>query len=351
MRGLTVLAPGVRTTVQDAGRYGYQAIGVPPAGAMDRDALETANLLVGNDRHEACLECTVGGLEFVCGLPAVMALCGAPVEPKVNGIPAAMYETLCLSPGDTVSLGIAGRGMYAYLAFAGGFAVEPVLGSRSTYVPAGFGGWEGRPLRAGDTLPLREPSTRLPARTKLLVPETNRRLYPPELAVRAIRSHEADRFEPGSVERFFSEPYRVTAQSDRMGCRLDGMPLAHRRGADILSSGVQSGTVQVPGDGKPIVLLADRQTTGGYTRIAHVIQADLGILAQARPGDTVRFVETTLEEARAALIGRAGRLASAIVDTFIPVCAAAERQGPLGPARHFRVRVDGVSYDVGLTEM
>jgi biotin-dependent carboxylase-like uncharacterized protein len=334
MNGIMVLSPGFRTTVQDLGRFGYQSMGVPPSGALDRDALETANLLVGNARDDACLECIVLGPELLCGMSLAFAVCGAAMGLRLNGIPAPMYETLYAESGDLISLGGAEAGLCAYIAFAGGFAIEPVLGSRSTYLPAGFGGWQGRALAVGDSLPLRAHSGASGSGTarRRFVPVELWPTFPNEIVVRALRSHEAHRFDPAALPRFFSEPYRVSAKSDRMGCRLEGGRLGHVRGADILSSGVQSGTVQVPGDGLPIVLLADRQTTGGYTRIAHVIQADLPRLGQARPGDLVRFVETTLEAARQALLAREAMIAGLVRDA--------------GSVRRFRVEVNGVLYHV-----
>jgi len=345
MTEILVKSPGIQTTVQDLGRFGYQSLGVPPSGAMDRDALETANLLVGNPREEACLECVLGGVELECGDSLVFAVCGAPMELRINGKPAPGYETLRAKTGDVISLGMAERGLCAYIAFAGGLAIEPVLKSLSTYSRAGFGGWCGRLLRAGDRIPLREGST-VPCDAAALirfVPEELRPRYSAEITLRAIRSHEAARFEPESVHCFFSEPFNVSPKSDRMGCRLEGARLAHSRGADILSSGVQTGTVQVPGDGFPIILRVDRQTTGGYARIAHVIQADLPKLGQLRPGDTIRFAETTVEAAQEAWKKREAAIVGSIREKT--------DQAPVGGTRHFNVIVNGIAYDVMLREI
>jgi biotin-dependent carboxylase-like uncharacterized protein len=259
---------------------------------------------------------------------------------RVNGKPAPGYETLRAKAGDVISLGVAERGLCAYIAFAGGLAVEPVLKSRSTYARAGFGGWQGRPLRVGDRIPLRECSAMPLSR---FVPEELRPRYSAETTLRAIRSHEAARFQPESVSRFFSEPFLVSPKSDRMGCRLEGPRLAHNRGADILSAGVQTGTIQVPGDGLPIILRADRQTTGGYTRIAHVIQADLVKLGQLRPGDSVRFLETTVEAAQEAWKKREAAIVGSIREKTDQV--------PIGETRHFNVIVNGIAYDVTLREI
>lgn len=356
MTEIMVLDPGPLTTIQDLGRFGSQSLGVPPSGAADSDALETANLLVGNPRWEACLECTLRGpvLEFTG--PAAFSLCGARTRAQLNGEPVPLWETRYVKAGDVLSIGAADTGLRMYLAVAGGFDVPEVLGSRSTYVRAGFGGWEGRALRAGDRIPLRIPPDAGPA-PRLRVPETERPEYLPDITVRALPSHEIDRFPPESVDRFFRDFFTVSPKSDRMGCRLEGAPLTHTRGADIVSSGVQTGTVQVPGDGLPIVLLPDRQTTGGYTRIAHVIRADLSRLGQARPGDRVRFVRVSLEEARAALRERVEGIRARIVPAEAPLPAASGAGIPApeipvrdtaspGSRRRFRVLVDGREYDV-----
>lgn len=373
MSEILVRSPGVLTTVQDLGRFGYQSQGVPPCGAMDRDALETANLLVGNPRGEACLECVLGNLELECADSLVFAVCGAPMDLRINGKPVPSYEMLRAKAGDVISLGMAEHGLCAYIAFAGGLSIEPVLKSRSTYTRAGFGGWYGRPLHEGDRIPLRKGSSlpsdvtarnapttlsaattrnaatsavTLPDDTSTLirfVPEELRPRYSAEITLRAIRSHEAARFEPDSLSLFFSEPFLVSPKSDRMGCRLEGPRLAHNRGADILSAGVQTGTVQVPGDGHPIILRADRQTTGGYTRIAHVIQADLAKLGQLRPGDSVRFLETTIEAAQEAWKKREAAIVGSI--------RVKTDQVPVGRRRYFNVIVNGIAYDVTLQEI
>jgi antagonist of KipI len=259
---------------------------------------------------------------------------------RINGKPAPVYETLRAKAGDVISLGMAERGLCAYIAFAGGLAVDLVLKSRSTYARAGFGGWQGRPLRAGDRIPLRERSMSPLSR---FVPEELRPLYSTETTLRAIRSHEVARFEPESVGRFFSEPFSVSPKSDRMGCRLEGPRLVHSRGADIVSAGVQTGTVQVPGDGFPIILRADRQTTGGYTRIAHVIQADLAKLGQLRPGDSVRFLETTVEAAQEAWKKREAAIVGLIREKTDQVS--------IEGTRYFNVIVNGIAYDVTLREI
>ena len=364
MTEILVLDPGPLTLVQDLGRFGSQALGVPPSGAADPDSLRTANLLVGNQPGEACLECTLRGPRLEFKGPAAFSVCGARVSARLNERPVSMWETQYASFGDILSVGSAEAGLRIYLAFSGGLDVPRVLGSRSTYARAGFGGWEGRALRDGDRIPLR-PGPESRTRPSLCVPEEERPDYPSDIIVRALPSHELDRFSPESVERFFRDPFTVSPKSDRMGCRLDGMPLTHTRGADIVSSGVLTGTVQVPGDGLPIVLLADRQTTGGYTRIAHVIRADLSKLGQVRPGDRVRFSRVALDEARKAWADKEAALSLRIR----PRSSAFEQKNPSAPFRpgrtrseseetretgdhrRFRVVVNGLAYDVEIAEL
>jgi biotin-dependent carboxylase-like uncharacterized protein len=236
-----------------------------------------------------------------------------------------------------------------------------VMGSRATFQRGGFGGLDGRALAAGDRLVLGQSSDS--AITDRIVPQALIPASSSSIIVRAIPSHEADRFTIASLERFFSASYAVSQKSDRMGCRLEGPVIEHSAGADIISSGVQTGTVQVPGDGQPIVLMADRQTTGGYTRIAQVIRADLPLLGQARPGDTVRFMRCTTAEAARALADRIASLQNLIADTGImeapgSVSKANPPTDGRGPSRTpstratrvFNVHVNGTCYEVIVEE-
>ena len=329
MDGLMVLSPGSLTTVQDGGRTGWSDSGVPPSGAADPRSMALANLLLSNDPGEACLECTLSGptLEFTG--PAAFALAGADMEPTLNGRPVPAWRALYAEQGDILSLGTAVRGLRTCVALAGGLDLEPVLGSRSTCLLAGFGGLEGRALRPGDRLDLRlqRPPAGLDGRE---IPPGDRLEPGAPIEPRAIRSHEEGLFRAGSAGTFFSASWRVSPASDRMGLRLQGPALSHVRGAGILSGGVRTGTVQVPGDGQPLVLMPDRQATGGYARIAHVATADLHLLGQARPGDLLRFREIGLAEARGLLLDareELGRIAR-----------------ELELARSFRVSLCGLDY-------
>lgn len=289
---IEVIRPGLLTTVQDLGRTGYRAAGVPRSGAMDALALRVANLLVGNAGDEAGLEVTLLGPELRFAAAAVVAVAGAEFE----GVPP--WRPLRVAAGERIRFGACRSGCRAYVAIAGGLAVPPVLGSRSTYLRAALGGWEGRALRAGDRLAVgpRRPGTSghasHPAGSWRISPGILP-AYASAVTLRVVRGAQADDLGRGLTEAEF----QVSPQSDRMGLRLTGPRLGRGGAADLLSSAVVPGTVQVPPDGQPIVLMADAQTIGGYPQAAHVIGPDLPLAAQLRPGDRVRFREVALAEA------------------------------------------------------
>ncbi len=296
MATVIVHTAGLLTTVQDRGRYGYQRFGMPVSGAMDVFSLELANLLVGNDPGDACLETTISGPELEFTGTTWIAITGADMDPQINGQGIPMNTAINVRPGDRLVFRGLRSGCRAYIAFAGGIAVPHVMGSRSTYLRAGIGGFQGRAIMPGDELPLGEPvgRPRLKRIPEGLIPE-----YKHEQTIRIISGPEAHYFEIAGLRSFLSTEYTVTAQSDRMGYRLSGEPIKHKEGmTNIISAGISLGTVQVPGDGQPIILMADRQTSGGYARIANVISVDLTLLAQMRPGDKVCFREITLVKAQ-----------------------------------------------------
>ncbi len=297
--GVIVKHAGLLTTVQDSGRWGYQHLGVPVAGAMDIRSHRLANLLVGNDAGSATLEVTVTGPELWFDTPTVFAVTGAAFELQLDGedIPP---DTSCVAePQTTLTFGQRRSGARAYLAVAGGFEVPVVLGSRSTHIGSGMGGLLGRALRVGDRLevgglggtqPLngrRHPVTRLPAGGT---------------RVRVILAPHVEPFSSEQVTQFQSTRYRVSSDSDRMGYRLSGAPLKLGADAERISTAVPMGAVQIPRNGAPIVLMADHQTTGGYPRIATVISADLPVVAQLVAGDWLEFQACTHADALGALI-------------------------------------------------
>ncbi len=313
MPGFVVADPGLLTTVQDLGRPGCQRVGIPPSGPMDRLAFVLANRLVGNDDAAAGLELTFKGPRLEIRGEAVLAVTGADMGFKVNGQEAAGWTAIRVAAGDVVSFGLAPTGCRAYLAVAGGLDVPAVLGSRATYLRGRLGGLEGRAVRKGDSVAVGSASRR-PAEVGRAVPPARRPLYPAEAECRVILGPQADRFTPAGIRAFLEGVYEVTPQADRMGYRLKGPVIEHARGHDIVSDGIPLGGIQVPGEGQPIVLLVDRQTTGGYTKVATVIGPDIGRIGQTRPGQRVRFREVTLSEAHAARAAEARWLHDALPD-------------------------------------
>lgn len=303
---IEVLHPGLLTTVQDLGRTGYQRFGVSVSGAVDPRSAAVANILAGNPDGEAVLECTVLGPQLRFDAPAVIAVTGADLGPTLDGVPVENYRALRVQAGQTLRFTGPKCGCRAYLAVSGGLDVPEVMGSRSTYMKAKIGGWHGRKLEKGDVLPLRAPGTEPKAlKNRALAPEFRGRS---EYTLRVVMGPQDDAFTPGGVSAFLSGVYTVTPEFDRMGCRMEGPEIEHNGSADILSDGIAFGAVQVPDSGQPIVMLADRQTTGGYTKIANVISADFRILGQLKSGDRVRFEKVSLSAAQEALLAQRASL-------------------------------------------
>jgi antagonist of KipI len=313
---LEVLEGGLLTTVQDLGRHGYERFGVPVAGAMDPFALRAANWLVGNPAEAAALEITLAGPRLRATEKCLIAVTGADLGLRVNGWDLPPWMAVFVRQGWMIEFAGCKTGCRAVLAVAGGIDVEPVMSSRSTYLSGGFGGFEGRALRQGDLVPVGPTGFHLPERAGRTFP---RHLIPdygnaPE--IRVVLGPQDDYFTDESIATFLSGEYEISSTSDRMGCRLVGIPPSPEgRGqgegeskqhkstltwGNFVSDGIPLGAVQVPPDGQPIVMLADRQTTGGYPKIATVISADVPLLAQCVPGESsARFRAVGVEEAQA----------------------------------------------------
>ncbi len=296
----TVIDPGIMSTIQDRGRTGYRAFGMPVSGVMDRYAFTMANILAGNGRDAAVLEMTMRGGRFKFASEAYVAVCGADMQGKLNGRKIKNWSGFYVPPDSELAFGYAATGCRAYLAFSGGIAVPQVMGSRSTYLRGGLGGHKGRALQAGDVLEITRVEA-LPIRLNELaypsVPE-----YANDLPLRVILGLQNDLFTEDGIATFLSSVYTVSTRNDRMGYLLDGAVVMHKNGPDIVSDALCPGAVQVPGNGKPMILMADCQTTGGYAKIGVVIGADLAKLAQAKAGDRISFVSCSDAEAIAALI-------------------------------------------------
>ena len=301
---IKVISPGVLTTVQDTGRFGHQAAGIPEAGAMDRASLRLANALVGNPEDAAALELTVFGGTFEFDGEGTIALTGADMRPFLNGNRMAMNTAFPVKTGDRLELGAASQGMRAYLAVSGGIDVPVVLGSRSTDLKSRLGGLEGRKLRAGDVL---ESGSRPQAAAELAevqgtpcepVLQRLAQSTDPEgvTRIRFLFGPQDAMFAEDAKKTFTDSIYTLSAACDRMGYRLEGAAVPSLNGTDILSEGICFGSIQVPANGQPIVMMADHQTTGGYAKIGTVLSEDLPLLAQLGPGKRIRFASVTLEE-------------------------------------------------------
>lgn len=287
---LTILRAGMYTSVQDAGRAGLRQSGIGLCGAMDRPALAIANLLVGNDPGAAVLEITLGQAAIRFERDVWFALSGAACEAMLDERPVWISWRMKAKAGQTLTLGRPLLGIRSYLAVAGGIDVPEVLGSRSTDLNVGIGGLDGRRLQDGDSLGV------LPAERRFSKPVGVKQLLPGN-RIRALPGPEYHEFDIRSQRAFWSAPWHLSPQSNRMGYRLNGQPLSRNASREMLSHGLLPGVVQVPHSGQPIVLMSDAQTTGGYPRIACVIEADMFQLAQIPLGQPIHFVPCTLEEA------------------------------------------------------
>lgn len=299
--GLKVVKPGLLTTIQDAGRYGYRKDGIIVSGAMDAHALKAGNMLVGNTAEEAGIECTLMGPFLLFEAGQLVAITGADLSAEVDGIPVPMWRPIYIDKGAILSFGQARSGCRTYLTVHGGFDLPKVLGSYSTYLRAGFGGFEGRALKTGDLIPFKSAAPDLKVGFNWsLSPKMYQR--PEDEVIRVIKGPEFDEFHEKSIAAVLTEKFKISKEADRMGYRLEGAELKLKKKQEMLSSAVTFGTVQVTAEGNPIVLMADHQTTGGYPRILQVVSVDLGKLAQFQTGDFLSFEIITLAQAEALLI-------------------------------------------------
>jgi len=296
MKLFRVAKPGFFTTVQDLGRAGFLRFGVPVSGAMDDFSFQLANMLVGNGSNDACLEITVIGPELEALRDTQIALGGGDLSPLVNNEEVAMWQTINIKKGDAVSFGKLRNGCRAYLSVRGGINVPIVLGSRSTYTRCQLGGVQGRQLKIGDVLEGFE-STK-PLTHGLALPNDLTPNFNSETHVNVVLGPHLDKFTHTGVETFLSNPYTVTLEADRMGYRTEGSAIELKTRGDVISDAILPGAVQVPSDGKPIIMMKDAQTTGGYAKIAVVETSDIHVLGQAKPNDKVCFHEISLAEAR-----------------------------------------------------
>jgi biotin-dependent carboxylase-like uncharacterized protein len=307
MRVIQVQVPGLFTTLQDLGREGFGPMGVSPSGAADPISLRLGNRLVGNAEGAAALEMTLLGGAFLFPEGAIVALAGSDFGASLDGVPVDPWTSAEARPGQTLRLGPTSSGARCYLCVQGGIAVKPFLGSASTHILSGLGGLDGRPLRKGDVLNI---GSTIPSfRKRTLAPQALERLSPRKV-LRVTPGPQSDWFPESSQHLFYSVPYRVTEESNRMGLRLEGPPIPENSGGQMISEGVSLGAIQIPHGGQPIILFVEQQTTGGYPKIANVISADLPSVGQLRPRDEIRFEQVDWETARALLQEQEKLLAS-----------------------------------------
>ena len=292
-----VIEPGILTTIQDLGRYGFSQFGVPPSGALDSFSFRAGNLLVGNLEEKACLETALMGLKLIALKEVVISITGGDLCPTLNGEPLTMWRTHLLVEGDVIHFKKVRAGCRAYLAVAGGFVVPRIMGSSSTYLSGRFGGLEGRKLKRGDILYSLDISCSL-NKLGLRFPIDWVSFPEKKVSLRVISGPQDDHFTEEGFQTFCSSPYHVTPQCDRMGIRLEGPRIERRPDVEesIISEGLVAGAIQVPGDGNPIIILTEL-VTGGYTKIATIISTDLPRVAQLKPGDQVRFLPISIEGA------------------------------------------------------
>lgn len=306
---VAVQEAGPLTTVQDLGRVGHLRVGIPPSGPVDREALVLANRLVGNPDGAAGLECTLMGPRLEFADARWVAVTGAEISVTLDGAEMPRWVSFPVRAGGVLKIGAARVGVRAYLAVSGGLATPPVLGSRATYLRGALGGVGGRALRKGDLLPLGAPAGAVGVRR---VRADRIPTYGGEPSIDAILGPQDDRFTSAGIAALFEGPYEMLPQSDRMGARFKGPRIEHTRGHDIISDGIPLGGIQVIGEGQPIVLLVDRQTAGGYTKIGTVCSYEIGRVGQVKPGQRLRFRRVAVTEAHAALATRRAALETAI---------------------------------------
>lgn len=296
---IEIIQPGFRTTVQDLGRKGYQRFGVPVAGAMDFAALRAGNALVGNTPDAACLEMAVAGPEIWVWDDCLIVLTGRGFRLFLNGREVPGWMAVWARRGSHINVQPDTEGTWAYLAVSGGIDVPLVMGSRSTYLRGGISGLQGRALTAGDLLHTGRSARAASTWAGNFLPASYRPAYRDCPTITVLPGLQLNSFSQVGVDTFFGQEYQLTPTSDRMAYRLEGPAVEHRDGADIISDGIVMGAVQVPASGQPIIMMSDRQTTGGYTKIGVVATADLPVLAQCRPGQSrIRFQMGSVEAAQ-----------------------------------------------------
>lgn len=338
--GMIIEDGGILTSIQDGGRFGFEQFGVSPSGPMDMRSMQIGNILVDNDINESCLETTIMGPTIRFDGPAVLAVTGADCGPLLNGKPVNMYRAFSVKAGDILKLGMVKNGCHSYLAVAGGIKVPVLMNSKCTMVGKHFGGYEGRKLQKGDVLELEKKISVLP---NMQVRFTTADTYTAkEHRLRVIMGPQDDMFTEEGIRSFLNGTYKVGQEFDRQGYRLEGPVIQHKVDGNIISDGIVTGSIQVPTAGQPIVMLAEHQTVGGYTKIATVITTDLPIIGQCKAGDAIRFQAVTVEEAEKLYTAYHKELEALKQKVHIPV--------KYKPARNLIISFGGKSFQVQVEE-
>lgn len=294
MRRIEIIKAGLSSTIQDKGRWGYQDKGISVSGAMDQLAFKMANMLACNEENTPCIEMTMLGDTIKFHDDCIIAITGADLQFKINGKPIQLNKTLYVCSGDILTSSFALKGMRAYLSIRGGLKIPNVLASTSTFQRCKLGGHQGRKLKSGDII---EVNCICDLINYAVVPEHLLDELYSSNKIRFTFGNEKNRFTDNGITTFLTSTYMLTNESDRMGFRLSGQAVEHTDGSDIISGGINFGSIQIPGNGQPIIMMADRQPTGGYTKIGQVIQLDLPKLAQKKPQDSIEFDAISIEDA------------------------------------------------------
>jgi len=345
MGGFKVVNSGIFDTIQDLGRFGFQQYGMTVSGAMDSYALRIGNRLLGNEEDEAGIEISTPDLSLEVLNQTVIAITGANFNPIINNFPVPMWETIEVKKGDIISFDQIKSGCRSYLLVAGGIDVPIILGSKSTYVRGKIGGLKGRPLKKAIIINIGKTNQELQNIIGRKVPANNLPDYHEENKIRVILGPQDDHFTKDGLHAFLNSFYEITVNSDRMGYRLKGPKIKSKNGSDIITDGIPLGSIQVPQDGMPIVMLADRQTTGGYAKIATVTSVDIDKFAQMKPGNKIKFTQVNLEEAHLLLNEREKKI------TEIQFEKKETAESESGNARIFKVKIEEKIYKVEIEEI
>jgi len=345
MEGFKVIKSGFFDTIQDLGRFGFQQYGMPVSGAMDSYALRVGNRLLGNEENEAGIEISTPGLCLEVLKLTVIAITGANFNPTINSFPAPMWEAIEAKKGDIISFNQIKSGCRSYLLVAGGIDVPIILGSKSTYVRGKIGGLKGRPLKKADIINISKTNQELQNIIGRKVSVNNLPTYHEENEIRVILGPQDDYFTKDGLHTLLNSSYEITVNSDRMGYRLKGPKIESKKGSDIITDGIPLGSIQVPRNGMPIIMLADRQTTGGYAKVATVISVDVDKFAQIKPGNKIKFTQVNLEEAHHLLNEREKKI------TEMQFEKKETTKLKSGNTRIFEVKLEGKIYKVEIEEI